>query len=523
MTQQYEVNLKITRRLVISGAASIAFMPRFNAIASTSGKGLKIRYPNTLLSLDPAFLTSEDETCANIYEGLVTYKPGTWDIVNQLAEIFEPAPDGKSYKFTLKKGIPFHRDFGEVTAADVKFSYERIAGISKPDINSSYKSDWSALEKVDVVDKYSGVIVLKGPFAPLMRTTLPLSSGWILSKTAVEQLGKSYPTQPVGSGPYEMAEWRGPNGALLARFAKWGGASKGFAPEPIFDTIESLTIPDTTAADNGIETREIDMGQIGLESIDRFQADNDLKVYKVPTLNYSWIGMNQANPALADINVRKAIRLAIDVPAILTGAFEGRWERATAIIPPAMRLGYWKDAPVYARDVSKATDYMKAAGVPSLDLKMTVTTEKPGSRQVGQIVQANLAEIGINVGIEVVDGATFFGNNPDELKHRQLFYSGFFTSPDPSWSTTWFTCDQVGKWNWMYWCDKAANDANTKALSELDESKRDALYVDFQKRWDEAANCIWLAWPTLYFAGRQTLKPVIRPDGKLVPWAFSEA
>jgi peptide/nickel transport system substrate-binding protein len=515
--------IRVSRRALFIGAAAVAALPIGARVAAAQSKTLRLRFPNALLSLDPAFQTSEDETGANIYEGLVTYKPGTWEIVNQLAETFEAAPDGKAYKFTLKQGMQFHRDFGEVTAEDVKFSYERIAGVSQPDIKSSYKADWATLEKVKVTGKYSGVIVLTAPFAPLMRTTLTLSSGWILSKRAVEQLGKAYVTQPVGSGPYEMTEWRGTNGAVLSRFSRWGKASSDFAPQPVFDKIEIQTIPDNTAADNGIETHAIDFGQIGLEAIDQFEQDGELKVYKQPTLNYSWIGMNQANPALSDINVRRAIRYAIDVPAILTGAFEGRWQRATSIIPPAMKLGYWKDAPVYERDVGKAADYMKKAGVSSLDLKMTVTTEKPGSRQVGQIVQANLADIGINVTVDVVDGATFFGNNPEELRARQLFYSGFFTSPDPSWSTTWFTCDQVGKWNWMSWCDREANAVNTKALTELDDSIRSELYVDFQKRWDEAANAIWLAWPTLYFAGRKSLKPILRPDGKLVPWAFTDA
>jgi peptide/nickel transport system substrate-binding protein len=484
---------------------------------------LKIRVPNQLHSLDPAFFTAEDETGANIYEGLVAYKLGTWDVVNQLAQSFTPSGDGLSFQFALKQGIQFHRGYGELTAEDVKFSYERIAGVSKPDIGSSYKEDWGALDHVEVTGKYTGVIVLKEVFAPILRTTLPLFAGWILSKKAVEELGKGYSTQPVGTGPYEIAEWKGDAGVSLKRFAGWGKSSSDFAAPPVWDGIEMATIPDDTAADNAIETEELDFGQIGLEAIDRFTANSQLRVEKQATLNYMWIGMNQGNPSLVDINLREAIRWAVDVPAILTGAFEGRWDRATAIIPPTMGIGYWKDAPIRNRDLDKAKQYMQKAGVSQLNLKMTATMEKPNARQVCQIVQANLADIGITVSIDMVDGATFFGNNPTDLKERQLFYSGFYTSPDPSWSMEWFMCDQVGKWNWMSWCDQKANDLNNRALKELDPIKRSALYEEIQKRWDDAANTIWLAWPTLYFAGRSNLKPVIRLDGKLVPWAFTTA
>jgi peptide/nickel transport system substrate-binding protein len=80
-------------------------------------------------NMDPAFWVAQDDwvifNC--IYEGLVTFRPGTWEVVNNLAESFEPSADGLRYHFTLKKGIEWQKGYGEVRASDVKFSYERIA------------------------------------------------------------------------------------------------------------------------------------------------------------------------------------------------------------------------------------------------------------------------------------------------------------------------------------------------------------------------------------------------------------
>ena len=99
---------------------------------------LKLRLVSDISNLDPAFYPSsvDEATFAPVGEGLVTYKPGTFEVVNQLAATFEPSADGLSYEFTLKEGILWQKDYGEVTAEDVKFSYERIAGLTTPKIDS---------------------------------------------------------------------------------------------------------------------------------------------------------------------------------------------------------------------------------------------------------------------------------------------------------------------------------------------------------------------------------------------------
>ena len=94
-----------------SGAASTSASPQ--ALGT-----LTARSTLEVGTLDPANWSSPVDvyTLDAISEGLVSYKPGTWEVVNTLAETFEPTADGLSYKFTLKQGIPFHRDYGEVTA-----------------------------------------------------------------------------------------------------------------------------------------------------------------------------------------------------------------------------------------------------------------------------------------------------------------------------------------------------------------------------------------------------------------------
>src|SRR5205814_264778 len=92
-------------------------------------------------------------------------------------------------------------------ADDVKYSYERIAGLTTPDIKSPYQPDFAALQEVKVSSKYSGSIVLKSQFAPLLTSTLPGSDGYIVSKKAIDQYGADYAHHPIGTGPYQFTSW----------------------------------------------------------------------------------------------------------------------------------------------------------------------------------------------------------------------------------------------------------------------------------------------------------------------------
>jgi hypothetical protein len=130
---------------------------------------------------------------------LINYKPGEkWQWELDAAEAIEQVDD-THIKFRLKPGLKWSGDYGEVSAEDVKYSFERIAD---PKNESPYKDDFAVLDKVEVTDKLSGTIVLKEYFAPLWTSTLPWGSGKIVCKAAVEKAGGKFTTEiPAASGP----------------------------------------------------------------------------------------------------------------------------------------------------------------------------------------------------------------------------------------------------------------------------------------------------------------------------------
>ncbi len=530
MTERSTVRLSrraFIGRVVLASASVPAMAALAESCASQSPQPsrpttLRVRQDYDIKNLDPAYQPTHSDGAvgACLYEGLVAYQPGTWKVVNVLAETFEASKDGLQYHFTLKRGIPFHKGYGEVTADDVKFSYERIAG----DPQSPYYGDWEALQEVRVEGKYEGTIILKRPFAPLMRSTLPVARGQILSRKAVQALGNRYPTNPIGSGPYEFESWEPKQRVTLKRFAQYGGAWQPTVPKPAWEEIQVLPIAEDNAAQNAFDAGDLDHTSIPPQSVGRYRKEGNVTVATYTTLGYGFISMNVRDPLLSNLNLRRAIRQAIDVPGIIQAVSNGAYTRARAIIPKAMGIGYWADAPRYDRDLAKAKAYLEQSGLQNVSLTLhCVDADAP--KTVAQIVQQNLKDIGIQVQVIPQDSATFNdipGNGGGGPK-RQLVFDTYVTEPDPSWSIVWFTCPQVGQWNWAEWCDPQFQSLYDQALTLTDQNKRSQLYVDMQKLWDAQANMVWTYYPTVSYVTRKPFKLAALPDGTPLYWAFQPA
>ncbi len=402
------------------------------AMASTaSGSSRKAQPPTTTLSwrptadvqnVDPALLPGlEDPTYSPcFFEGLIAYRPGTSDVVHCLAETFEQSSDGLQFHFTLKQGIPFHRGYGEVQASDVKYSFERIAGLTKPNLNSPYQGDWAALETVRVEGKYSGTIVMKEIFAPTTTNTLCVGggSGSVLSQKAVEKLGKSFGTNPVGTGPYEWTSWVPGQKLVMTKFADYGGANKAYANKFLFEEIEALPIQSDDSAYAALESDEINYCELGTSTVSQARQNSSMKVYDTPSGLYYWLAMNVTEPPLDNIWLRRAIRQAVDVPGIIKDAYNGLYTRANAIVSKQMSIGYWADAPQYNQNIALAKSYLRKGGLKDIELKLNVDNSQDDV-SASEIIAANLAEIGIKVNIEPVDPAGF-SDLPGMRRSRRL-------------------------------------------------------------------------------------------------------
>jgi peptide/nickel transport system substrate-binding protein len=499
------------RQSTLAGLAIAGGLPGVSW--AVRGDQLHIRNYADVSSLDPLLLVSGAEGIVldAIFQNLLKFKPdGSWDTEPDAAEYFEQLDD-THYAFRLKRGLMFNNGFGEITADDVKFSFERIID---PDINSLNAPDMGTLSHVEVHDRYSGTLVLHSPYAAFISIAVANSSGSILSRKAVTSVGGRFTTQPpCCSGPYLFRSWQAKRKTILERNPHWGG------PAGAFEEIHVYTMTDDKASEMAFEAGQLDCAQISVESTGPLEKnmppDSFIEIH--PSGRNYWLGMNHTNPALADIRVRRAIQYAVDVEAVVEAAWFGLAKPAMGPIPRSM-LGCRERTLIPPRgDVDKARSLLREAGIDlPLRLRLDVNSDALELTAV-QVIQWSLKKAGIEVEIHPQDNSTFLsiGNEEagDQWQDIQLFMQSFIGSADPYYSLVWFTSKQVGLWNWERFSNAEFDRLNDLALATTDEAERGRMYRRMQDIMEESGCYRVITNGVMPQIIRKTVMPVFSPDG----------
>lgn len=503
----------IGRRPLLSGsvaaAAAAASWPLPSRAAGT--KVLTVRAYLDIANLDPAHRTGQPEgdVMMCIFAALADFLPGdTWGWTPRAAKSLTQL-DPTHVAFELRPGIIYSNGFGEMVSDDVKFSLERMVD---PKTQSEYSDDWAALDHVEVKDKYSGIIVLKRPFAPLWTVSLPTASSIILPRKALESVGGKFDTKPpCESGPYRIQSWQPKQRLVLVRNPDWK------IDQPYYDEIHVIPIDDEKTAELGVESGEIDFTMTSVSSISRYEkaAPRGTAFVKKPSLAFVWLGISQATDKLKNIKLRHAIQLGVDRDAVVQAAYLGGADSATGIIAPSL-IGH-RDKNLYNRDLDQAKQLLKEAGADSgISVKLAILN-KAENLAAAQVIQANLADIGVTVEIDPLDSGTFWNlgveKEGDAWKSVELFISRFTMEPDPSFATEWFTPKQIGEWNWERFDSPEFGKLNEEAMTTLDTDKRAAMYRRMQDLMEESGSYVFLTNGATGVLHKSSVVPALRPDG----------
>lgn len=505
--------LRFSRRFALKGAGALAAVGAapfaWTRRALAARERFVARIERDIQNLDPAFRTSTVE--ANILrvvqQRLVRFKPGAFEWELDAAEsISQVSPT--VIEFALRPGQNFTGGYGEMTAEDVKFSFERFNNPPPGQKKASYASDWGQLEAVEVTGKLTGRIVLKKPAPALWLTALADASGCIVSRRAFEEMGDKALTHALGSGPYMQAEWTPEQRYVLRANPDYRGTLPARFREIVLRPVQ-----DGKTAEIAFRAGELDFTRIDITSIEQFRQLRSATLTTIDGIDYIWIGLNVEKPPLDDLRVRQAIRLAVDVDAALAAAYDGKVKRARALIPPQL-LGHWAEAPLHKRDVAAARRLLAEAGQAN-GLKLTLTClNQPAYKTAALVVQANLAEAGVACEVRALDGGSFWSAGAGEAgKGLELSLQLFKGKADPSFYTQWFTSAQVGEWNWQRWRNPEYDSLHEAAASTLDPAERAKAFIRMQQLMDESAAFIWLTHDALAFASQAWLKPAVLPNG----------
>ncbi|MFQ5984808.1 MAG: ABC transporter substrate-binding protein [Alphaproteobacteria bacterium] len=490
-------------------AAATGAAPRISL--SAEGRVLRVRAPRDIQVLDPGYMIGGIDTWIQYacLGQLVNYKKGPkWDwqpsaMVDRAAWI-----DPTHLGFKLREGIQWSNGYGEVTSEDVKYSFERMK-------ESQWEDMYVAMSHVDIIDRYSGSVVLEFPFSPIVQVTLCYGTGSILSKQAVEDAGGKYATEfPAICGPYRISEWSPKQRIVLTPNPLWTGPPVGI------EEIHFINIDDEKTAELAYEAGDIDLTRIAVDSLPRYRENLPpaTTLVELPGLQYSWVGMNTQHPKLKDIRVRKAIQHAIDVDLVLDGAYGGLAPKSHGIVPPGV-LGN-RTQSNYSYDPARARQLLSEAGVEGLEVELK-TLNSSDRLSAAQIVQANLAEIGISVEVIPLESGTFWDlgleSKGDAWKDLQMWIMQYGSSPDGYEPFQWFVGSQVGIWNWERWTNDEFDTLFQAGLEETDAGKREQIYLRMQAIMEDTGAYVWLTHQPIPMLHLDTLDPVIYPDGNIYP------
>lgn len=511
------IDLQMTRRSFLAacgafGAATMA-VPRF--AVSQDGSVLTIRSYSDLQILDPAYRLSlpEDDIIRSIFAPLVIPQASdTWGWKGIAADSIEQLDD-VTISFVLKDNIGFTDGYGQMSAEDVKFSIERFAD---PAMESPYAGDWSALKEVEVKDRLSGLIHLKNKFVPLWSTTLPTPASCILSKRAMEELGDKITTKPVAqSGQYLLADWQPKQKTILKRNPDWAHEPGGF------DEIHIIPIEDPATAERGFEAGDLDYTWTSVASLPRLKANPPANsvVLEKPSLAYVWVGMNQDVAPFDNINIRRAVQHAIDRQGVVDAAYFGAASVGNGIIAPGLPGS--RSSVTYDYDPDKARALLEQEGATNLTVTLDILNQTD-RLTAAQVIQANLADVGISCEIKQNDSGTFWtlgSKDGDYWNKLQMYLQRYSMQPDPSWATVWFTPEQVGVWNWERWNSADYKALHDQGLVESDAGKRNEIYTQMQNLMDESGSYVFLTHEVVGALHRDTIQPGLKPNGESL---FSE-
>lgn len=346
---------------------------------------------------------------------------------------------------------------------------------------------------------------------PLWSTTLPNTSAIVVSQKAVEDAGGKLGTEPVAqSGPYLLTDWQPKQRTILKRNPDWKYEPGGF------DEIHILPIEDPSTAELGFEAGDLDYTWTAVSSLPRLKESPPAGsvVLEKPSLAYVWLGINQDAEPFTNLNIRRAVQHAIDRPTVVDAAYFGAASVGNGIIAPGLPGS--RDAVTYDYDPDKARALLEQEG--ATDLKVTLDILNQSERlTAAQVIQANLADVGIECEIKQNDSGTFWtlGSKDGEYyKTLQLVLSRFSMQPDPSWATVWFTPEQVGVWNWERFNSPEYKELHDQGLTESDPEKRDEIYRKMQSLMDESGCYVFLTHEVVGAIHKDTVQPGLKPNGE---------
>ncbi|MCL4533834.1 MAG: ABC transporter substrate-binding protein [Bacteroidetes bacterium] len=416
-----------------------------------------------------------------LYDVLLNYeiRDGKFTLLPELAESWEFSNDGKQVTFKLRKGVKF-QDGTDFNADIAKWNFDRMMTHPK----AITKKTVGSVKEVKVQDPYTLVLTLKEPSASFLAqmTEAAQYPAGIVSKAAVEKYGDQFGLKPettVGSGPFKLAEWvSGDHIKLVKNENYWDKGADG-QPLPYVDGVLERFIADSKVAQVELKAGNIDfMIRVAPKDVPIVRADPNLVLHELPW-NDAAKRMNFVpilEPWKDNVKLRQAVSYGLDRQAIANVMGLGIGKPLYSWFSSA-NIGYNPSLSKYDYQPDKSKQLLKDAGYPN-GLEVTLTQiDRPEDRQLGEIMQSMLKNIGVEVKVDVLER---LAHNAARLAGKLGFVTGNLNYyPDPAM----FSVNVVtnGAANTFFYSNPELDKCFDEGDRALDSAKRQTIYEGCQK------------------------------------------
>lgn len=449
---------------------------------------------NPQLLSDGVSLNSSSQA---IFNRLVEFKPGTTEVVAGLAESWTISKDKLTYTFKLRKNVPFHsNEFFKPTrnlnADDVVYTFksqlDKKHPLTIPAANYEY---FKAMEldqliaDVKKTDDNTVVFVLKRPEAPFL-ADLAMDFASIMSEEYAQSLVKSgkglktLETNPIGTGPFVFKSYQKDSTIRYTAFDKY------FKGKPKIENLIYVIVSDSTVRLQKMKSGECHvMSEPQPQDLEQIKAIKNAKLLSTEGINVSYIAFNTQKKPFDNLKVREALSLAMNQKAYLDLIFKSQGTAAKNPIPPTM-WSYAKSTPANIYDVEKAKKLLAEAGYKDgFETELwTLPVSRPylpNGKKLGELVQADLAKIGVKVKLVTYDWPVYLEKSKKgEHQMIQFGWTGDNGDPD-NFMNVLLGCSavQAGS-NYARWCQKDFDDLLQKAKSDSALKTRTGFYEKAQ-------------------------------------------
>ena len=375
--------------------ASLILLTGGFGLAQTSGGVLTAAWAQDPVGLDPHVTSaySSFQILENVLDTLVTLD-AEQNVIPSLAESWEVSDDNLQLTFTLRDGLMFS-DGSPLTAEDVVYTYNRLLD---PETASGSAWKLGGVTDISAPDERTVVFTLEAPNPSLITKLAVDKTMGIISQSDVEN--GTINTQPMGSGPFMITDFQPGVSLTLERNSNYW--QEGL---PYLDGIDVRIITDESVRRTALVSGDVDWAiSVPAQSVEELQGRDDIIVDDVPAGSYWYLGVNTNRDPISDAKVRQAISYAINREQIAEAATFGQAQPTQDPIPSSSAWDYGY-AP-YEQDIEKAKQLLAEAGVgEGFELELMPTTQYEESIRIAQVVQAQLAAIGINASIRTLEWA----------------------------------------------------------------------------------------------------------------------